>query len=232
MTTPAPLVLVVEDDQRLSELMSTYLQANAFRVAVEQRGDRVLDRVQEEVPDVIVLDLGLPGQDGYAVCRQLRATFSMPILMLTARDSDIDQVLGLELGADDYVVKPIEPRVLVARLQALLRRGRADYAKEHKVLKFGGLVVNPSSRSVTLHGEVVPVSSNEFDLLYLLASRAGQVQSRDVLYQALYRREYNGLDRTLDVRVSHLRKKLGDHGTPERIRTVWGHGYLFSPDPW
>lgn len=227
-----PLVVLVEDDQRLADLIRTYLETNGFRVAVEHRGDRGIERVQRERPDLIILDVGLPGRDGFAVCREVRGLSSAPILMLTARNSDIDQVLGLELGADDYVIKPIEPRVLVARLQALMRRGRANHAPEQKPLSFGRLSINSAARSVTLADQQVPLSSNEFDLLVFLATRADQIQSRDALYQQLYRRAYDGLDRTLDVRISHLRRKLGDTGNPERIRTVWGHGYLFVSDAW
>lgn len=230
MTAVAPSILLVEDDLRLSELVRTYLQANDFRVVIEHRGDRVLQQVQRQPPDLIVLDLGLPGRDGFAVCKELRASFALPILILTARDSDIDHVVGLELGADDYVVKPVEPRVLVARINALLRRVRARAAIEPRVLRYGDLTINATARSVTIGVTNVALSSNEFDLLHYLAAHAGEIQSREVLYLQLYKREYDGLDRTLDVRVSHLRKKLADAGAPDRIRTVWGHGYLFAAE--
>ncbi|MFO7306065.1 MAG: response regulator [Gammaproteobacteria bacterium] len=226
-----PLIVLVEDDQRLAELIRTYLENNGFRVSVEHRGDRVLERVQREKPDLMVLDLGLPGRDGFAVCREVRTAHDLPILILTARDNDIDQVLGLELGADDYVVKPVEPRVLVARINALLRRRRMAYGPEHKILRFGALTIDPAARAVKLDGRLIALTSNEFDLLYALATKAGEVQSRETLYLQLYKREYDGLDRTLDVRISHLRKKLGDTQAA-RIRTVWGHGYLFVPDAW
>lgn len=233
MNAPAlPMVLLVEDDLRLAELVRSYLQSNGFRVGVENRGDRVVERVQRENTDLVILDLGLPGKDGFIVCRELRAAVSLPILMLTARNSDIDQVVGLELGADDYVIKPVEPRVLVARLQALLRRGRTPQPGENRTLRFGSLAINTAARSVNLNDQPVVLSSNEFDLLLCLASGAGEVRSREALYQQLYKREYNGLDRTLDVRISHLRRKLGDSGDPEKIRTVWGHGYVFVPDAW
>jgi two-component system OmpR family response regulator/two-component system response regulator RstA len=130
------------------------------------------------------------------------------------------------------VIKPIEPRVLVARLHALMRRGRATHTPEQKPLSFGRLNINTAARSVTLGDQQVSLSSNEFDLLVFLATRADQIQSRDALYQQLYRRSYDGIDRTLDVRISHLRRKLGDTGNPERIRTVWGHGYLFVSEAW
>jgi DNA-binding response OmpR family regulator len=226
------LVLLVEDDLRLSEVVCSYLQANGFRVLAESDGARVPERVRAESPDLVILDLGLPGKDGLSVCRELRAECEVPILILTARDNDIDHVVGLELGADDYVVKPVEPRVLVARIHALLRRSRAPGATETRTLRFGRLAIHSAARSVTLNEVAVTLSSSEFDLLWLLASHAGEVQSRDALYRQLYRRNYDGVDRTLDVRISQLRKKLGDTGDPERIRTVWGHGYVFTPDAW
>lgn len=228
--TVTPLVLLVEDDLRLADLVRTYLQSNGFRVAVEHRGDRVSQHLQGEVPDLVVLDLGLPGRDGFAVCKELRAASDLPILIVTARDNDIDHVVGLELGADDYVVKPVEPRVLVARIHALLRRARATSPMEPRILRFGELTINATARSVAIGDNDVALSSNEFDLLFFLACRAGEIQSREALYLQLYKREYDGLDRTLDVRISHLRKKLADAEAPDRIRTVWGHGYLFASD--
>jgi DNA-binding response OmpR family regulator len=231
-TSELPRVLLVEDDLRLAELVRSYLQGNGFQVAVESRGDRVVARVQSENPDVIVLDLGLPGQNGFEVCKELRVAHRTPILILTARNSDIDQVLGLELGADDFVIKPADPRVLVARIHALLRRSKAPAIAENRRISFGSLLIDTGSRSVQVSGQPVSLSSNEFDLLVFLALHAGEIQSRDTLYQHLHRREYDGLDRTLDVRISHLRRKLGDTGAPEKIRTVWGHGYVFVPDAW
>jgi DNA-binding response OmpR family regulator len=227
---PTPLVLLVEDDVRLAELVRTYLQGNNFRVVVEHRGDRVVEHMQTTAPDLVVLDLGLPGRDGFAVCKELRAASTLPILIVTARDNDIDHVVGLELGADDYVVKPVEPRVLVARIHALLRRARAASPIEPRILRFGELTINATARSVAIGSSEVALSSNEFDLLFHLACRAGEIQSREALYVQLYKREYDGLDRTLDVRISHLRKKLGEAGATDRIRTVWGRGYLFSAD--
>jgi len=233
MISRATSILLVEDDSRLAELVRGYLELNGFRVSIETRGDRVSDTVQRDSPDLIILDLGLPGRDGFSVCKELRPNYSKPILMLTARDDNIDHVLGLELGADDYVIKPVEPRVLLARINALLRRSSAPVSVDLKPLRFGRLTVNPAARAATLNEQPLSLSSNEFDLLYLLSSRAGEVQSREALYLNLYKREYDGMDRTLDVRISHLRKKLGDDAdNSERIKTVWGHGYLFVPDAW
>jgi DNA-binding response OmpR family regulator len=231
--TPAASVLLVEDDLRLAELVSRYLESNGLRVAIASRGDEVVARVERDPPDLVILDLGLPGEDGLTLCRQLRPDYSNPILILTARDSDIDHVLGLELGADDYVIKPVEPRVLLARIGALLRRSRPADPAPRKLLQFGRLLINISSRSVHLDGQTISLSGNEFDLLVHLASRAGQIQSREVLFKDLFKREYDGTDRMLDIRISRLRRKLGDEAeTAERIKTVWGQGYLFVPDAW
>jgi DNA-binding response OmpR family regulator len=232
-TSVNPSILLVEDDVRLSELVSHYLESHGFRVIIAARGDQVVDQVQRETPDLVILDLGLPGQDGFSICRQLRPRYTNPILILTARDNDIDHVLGLELGADDYVIKPVEPRVLLARIHALLRRSRVRPHIEHSSLRFGQLLINTVARAVSLNSQSVALSSAEFDLLAYLAEHAGEIQSRATLFQHLYGREYDGVDRMLDVRISHLRKKLGeDADSSERIKTIWGQGYLFVPDAW
>jgi two-component system OmpR family response regulator len=232
-TSVNPSILLVEDDVRLSELVSHYLENNDFRVTTTAHGDEVVDRVQREAPDLVILDLGLPGQDGFSICRQLRPRYANPILILTARDNDFDHVLGLELGADDYVIKPVEPRVLLARINALLRRSRAQPHLARNSLRFGRLLINTVSRAVSLDSQPVALSSAEFDLLAYLAEHAGEIQSRATLFQHLYGREYDGIERLLDVRISHLRKKLGeDADSSERIKTIWGQGYLFVPDAW
>lgn len=231
--TPSASILLVEDDLRLAELVSRYLESNGLRVSIASRGDEVVTRVVSERPDLVILDLGLPGEDGLTICRQLRPDYGNPILILTARESDIDHVLGLELGADDYVIKPVEPRVLLARIGALLRRSRPADVAPRKALQFGRLTINITSRSVHLDGQTISLSGNEFDLLVHLASRAGQIQSREALFKDLFKREYDGTDRMLDIRISRLRRKLGDEAeTAERIKTVWGQGYLFVPDAW
>ena len=226
-------IILVEDDLRLSELVSRYLENHGFRVTITNGGDQVVSQVLREVPDLVILDLGLPGQDGLSICRELRPAYRNPILILTARDNDIDHVLGLELGADDYVIKPVEPRVLLARINALLRRSRAKSRLEQPTLRFGKLLINTVTRAVTLNSRPVVLSCAEFDLLAYLAEHAGEIQSRATLFQHLCGREYDGVDRTLDVRISHLRKKLGeDADSSERIKTIWAHGYLFVPDAW
>src|ERR1700726_2847717 len=159
----AASILLVEDDLRLSELVSRYLENHGFRVETVAHGDQVLPRVQRDSPDLIILDLGLPGQDGFAICKQLRPAYTNPILILTARDNDIDHVLGLELGADDYVIKPVEPRVLLARIGALLRRSKPPVPAGGKTLTFGRLLINVVSRAVKWDGRAITLSRNEFD---------------------------------------------------------------------
>ncbi len=227
-------ILLVEDDLRLASLVSDYLGRQEYEIKVEHRGDTAVQRIVQLQPDLVILDLMLPGKDGFAVCREARHAYSGPILMLTAREEDMDQVVGLELGADDYVKKPVEPRVLLARIRALFRRS-APLPSQDRVteMKFGALALFASSRTVTLSGDIVDLSTNEFDLLWLLASRAGDVLDRDLLYQQVKGIEYDGLDRSIDVAVSRLRKKLNDNpDQPCRIKTVWGSGYLFVSDAW
>ena len=233
MNAPTYSIFLVEDDLRLADLVSRYLESQGFRMTIVSRGDQVAELVQRDNPDLVILDLGLPGEDGLTICKRLRPAYTSPILILTARDSDIDHVLGLELGADDYVIKPVEPRVLLARIGALLRRSKPPAVTAGKTLTFGRLLINLVSRVVKWDGKTVTLSRNEFDLLVHLANHAGEIQSREVLFKSLYNRDYDGLDRMLDIRVSRLRKKLGDDAeNPERIKTIWGQGYLFVPDAW
>jgi two-component system OmpR family response regulator len=225
-------ILLVEDDARLAALVSEYLGQHEFQVQVEGRGDTAVKRFCADTTDLVILDLTLPGMDGLEVCRALRSRYRGPILMLTAKGSDIDQVVGLELGADDYVVKPVEPRLLLARVRVLLRRTQHEVDAERDI-QFGGLHLSRAAHAAVLKGETIALTTQEFELLWLLASRHGEVLLRDEIYQRLRGLEYDGLDRTVDVCISHLRKKLGDDGdSPSRIKTVWGKGYLFVADSW
>jgi two-component system OmpR family response regulator/two-component system response regulator RstA len=227
-----PTILLVEDDLGLQQLTKDYLEHNGLQVAVLERGDEVFNYLENNTVDLIILDVMLPGKDGFSVCRQVRDKLTVPILILTAKGEDFDQVLGLELGADDYVIKPIEPRVLLARVNALLRRGQPT-AKASEALQFGDLAIDKTSRIVTLINTEIVLTSHEFELLWLLASNAGEVLSREHVHQHMIGRQYDGLDRTVDVRVSRIRKKLGDNSDkPYRIKTVWGKGYLFVSDAW
>jgi DNA-binding response OmpR family regulator len=227
------LILVVEDDRRLAQLVKDFLEMNDFKVFIEEQGSRAIRQTQNLNPALIVLDLMLPGKDGLTLCKELRPDFKGPILMLTARDSDADQVLGFEYGADDYVIKPVEPRILLARIRALLRRYYQQDPREQEALVFGKLHIQPNARKVTLNEEDILLSSHEYDLLLSLAAQAGQILSREFLFNHIYNREYDGLDRTIDVRISQLRKKLNDNPeNPTRIKTIWGKGYLFIADAW
>ncbi|GHD56466.1 response regulator [Jeongeupia chitinilytica] len=225
-------VMIVEDDLRLSRLIADFLEQHGYAVSTEHRGDTAVAAVKRVKPDVVVLDMMLPGKDGLQICRDLREWSNLPVLMLTAREEDIDQILGLEAGADDYVIKPVEPRVLLARIRALMRRQHAPAGSPDK-LQFGALTIDSGTRLVTLDGEEVDTGTAEFELLWLLATSAGKVLSRDAILTALRGVDYDGIDRSVDVGVSKLRKKLGDDPRePRRIKTVWGKGYLFSRDEW
>ncbi len=235
MTSDSADILLVEDDRRLAELTAEFLEQNGFSVAIESRGDRALARFAGTKPRIVLLDLNLPGTDGLTICRELRETFDGPILIITAHDSDIDQVVGLEAGADDYVTKPVNPMVLLARTRALLRRVEAETSSTGQGgdIAFGELRISPTSRKVSMADEPVKLTTHEFELLLLLARNAGKVLSRDEIFNHLRGIDYDGTDRSIDGRVSKLRRKLGDSATePVRIKTVWGKGYLFVRDAW
>ena len=223
-------VLIVEDDQRLAELTQEYLESNGLKVAIESDGARAVARILADKPDLVVLDLMLPGEDGLSICRKVRGQFAGPILMLTARTDDMDEVLGLEMGADDYVCKPVRPRVLLARIRALLRRSEGGEApvENQRRLEFGPLVIDSAMREAWLRGASVELTSAEFDLLWLLAANAGRILSREEIFTALRGIEYDGQDRSIDVRISRIRPKIGDDPMhPRLIKTVRSKGYLF-----
>jgi two-component system response regulator RstA len=224
-------ILIVEDDQRLAELTREYLESNGLKVAIESDGGKAAARILKEQPDLVVLDLMLPGEDGLSICRKVRGQYDGPILMLTARTDDMDEVLGLEMGADDYVCKPVRPRVLLARIRALLRRseGNAEAAPESlRRLQFGQLVIDSAMREAWLREQSIELTSAEFDLLWLLAVNAGRILSREEIFTALRGIEYDGQDRSIDVRISRIRPKIGDDPMhPRLIKTVRSKGYLF-----
>ncbi len=234
-------ILLIEDDERLANLTAEYLRKNDFEVAIEERGDTAESRILSENPDLVILDVMLPGKDGFEVCRSVRGKYTGVILMLTARDEDLDQILGLELGADDYIAKPVQPRLLLARIKALLRRSGGGTSpgetgaesSEATQLAFGHFRISQTTRSTHLGEEAIDLTTAEFDLLWLLARHAGSILSRDDLLQQLRGIGFDGLDRSIDARISRLRRKLGDDpDNPTRIKTVRGKGYLFSKHDW
>ncbi len=229
-------ILLVEDDTRLSALIQEYLQKQTMLVSIEHRGDLACDRIITESPDLVILDLMM---DGLEVCKAVRPQYVGPIMMLTARDEDIDQVVGLEIGADDYVTKPVQPRVLLARIRALMRRfsntasTQQAQQTEKTEYSYGHFTISASAREARLHDEVLDLTTNDFDLLWLLASNPGKIFTRDNILESLRGIDYDGIDRSVDIRVSRLRKKLGDDTShPLRIKTIRGKGYLFVKEAW
>ena len=223
-------ILIVEDDQRLAQLTCEYLQAQGFTVLLENDGAVAVQRILNEQPDLVVLDLMLPGQDGFAICRSVRPDYQGPILMLTARTDDADQVQGLEQGADDYVCKPARPAVLLARIKALLRRADSVDSKVSApdVLNFGQLTIDNARRSAFLADQQIDLTGAEFDLLWLLAVNAGTPLSREKIFSELRGIEYDGVDRSIDVRISRIRPRIGDNSEqPKVIKTIRNKGYLF-----
>lgn len=228
MEQESPRVLIVEDDQRLAELTRDYLRANGLQAEIEADGAHAAERIIREQPDMVILDVMLPGESGLQICSKVRTHYRGPILMLTARTDDTDHVLGLETGADDYVCKPVRPRLLLARIHALLRRMQPVPAGEARRLQFGPLVVDNALREAWLAGEHIELTGAEFDLLWLLSANAGRILSREEIFTALRGIEYDGQDRSIDVRISRIRPKIGDDPEhPRLIKTVRSKGYLF-----
>lgn len=234
-------LLIVEDDSELAQWMREYLIAKDYRVSLCERGDDAVTFIQQHHPDIVILDGMLPGLDGIDVCKAVRPDFINAIIMVTARDEEIDEVLGLEMGADDYLTKPVRARALLARIKKHLDRqatlmpleaNAASSSQKHRLV-FNNLVVDKLAMEVLLDGIQIKLSSNEFDVLWLLAEQAGQLVTREQLVHQLRGFDYDGFDRSIDLRISRLRKKLGDESAqPYRIKTIWGKGYLFAKDAW
>jgi DNA-binding response OmpR family regulator len=226
----ATRVLVVDDERVVTEVVGRYLQREGFEVSLASNGAEALQMAQEWSPDLIVLDLMLPAIDGLEVCRRLRHDSSVPIIMLTACGEETDRVLGLELGADDYIVKPFSPRELVARIKSVLRRTSAGPVQAPGgALRFGALCVNPQAREVTLQGNEVRLTAKEFDLMWFLVSHPGQVFTREQLMNQVWDYTYAGDSSTVTVHIRRLREKVeADPMKPRYIKTVWGVGYKFE----
>lgn len=226
---PSDVILVVDDEANIRDLARLYLEKEGYKVLLAQDGAQALKLVAEQELAFIVLDLMLPEVDGWEVCRRVRAQSSVPILMLTARDDDIDKIVGLEMGADDYLTKPFNPRELVARVRAILRRVNSTQGGgTNEVRQIGPVTIDPSSREVTVAGRRVALRTKEFDLLLTLADHQNMVLSRDQLLDLVWGYEFYGQTRTVDVHIAHLREKLGDSLS---IETVWGMGYKLVGNP-
>lgn len=228
-------LLLIEDDMALAQWISDFLQERGFQVTHFSRGDIALAQWQQHQADLILLDLMLPGVNGLEICRQIRQQSDIPVLMLTAQGEELDEVLALESGANDYLIKPIRPRALLARIQNVLRRLQLPQhsTTEMEQLQFGVLTLSKVSHRVRLADAEISLSATEFKLLWLLAGNAGTVLSRQQVFLHMTGRDYDGLDRRIDMLISVLRRKLNDNSSqPLRIKTIWGKGYLFVADAW
>jgi DNA-binding response OmpR family regulator len=218
-------VVVVEDDPHIADLVDLYLRREGYRVLLAGDGEKGLEVFKQADPWIVILDVGLPGRrDGFEVCREIRARSSVPVLFLTARDDEVDRILGLELGADDYLVKPFSPRELVARVRAILRRTR-EAPPAQEVVTVGDIEVDLRRREARHDGDPVPLTTREFDLLAFLATNAGLALSRQQLLDGVWGADWYGDERTVDVHVAQLRKKFG---ADFPLATVWGVGYRFG----
>ena len=221
-------IMVVDDDPNIRELVRLYLEKEGFEVACAERGDEAVKAFRASPPNLMLLDVMLPGMDGWQVCREVRKISNIPIIMLTAKDETFDKVLGLELGADDYIVKPFDMKELVARIKAVIRRFQVAEAPE-KELVFPGLTINISQYTVTYMGKPLEMPPREIELLYFLASHPGMVFTREQLLEQVWGYDYFGDSRTVDVHVKRLREKLsGGEELGWQIKTVWGVGYKFE----
>jgi DNA-binding response OmpR family regulator len=226
-------VLIVDDDNNIAELISLYLMKECFDTEIVNDGESVLGKIPVFEPDLILLDIMLPGMDGYQVCREVRAKYSIPIIMLSAKGEVFDKVLGLELGADDYIEKPFESKEMVARVKAVLRRYRKDETAQGKptgdeeCVTYPDLIVNKTNYSVTYMGKNIEMPPKELELLYHLASNPNRVYTREQLLDSIWSYDYIGDTRTVDVHIKRLREKISDH-EKWKITTIWGKGYKFE----
>jgi two-component system phosphate regulon response regulator OmpR len=222
-------ILVVEDDPRLAGMLDEYLRSQGYAVSQAASGAQALERFSADAPDAAILDLMLPDMDGLDVCRKLRERSDLPVLMLTARGDAIDRIVGLEIGADDYLPKPFEPRELLARLRAILRRRTAPAMGATKALVFGQLEIDTDAHAVTVAGRGAELTSYQYELLLALAQHAGRVLSRDALMDLVRGEPLDAFDRSIDVHISRIRAAIEDDPkSPKRIITVRGAGYLFA----
>lgn len=225
-------ILLVEDDITLANWVSEYLIEQGFNIQHVDRGDLVINTLRNFEADIVLLDVMLPGLNGIEVCRLIREKSQVPIIMLTARADEFDEVIGLEAGANDYVIKPVRPRALLARISSALKNNQPTPVKQNEI-QYGCLVINEKAKRVIYKNEEIELSTSLFSFLLYLAINAGQVVDRDSVFKALKGREYDGQDRRFDVMLSTLRKIFNDDPQkPKKFKTVWGKGYLFVSDAW
>lgn len=221
---------MIDDDEKLVDLVSDYLLPHGFEVNAEHDGNAGLDKFQNSNPDLIILDLMLPGIDGLEICRRIRTESDVPILMLTARGEETDRIVGLEIGADDYLAKPFNPRELLARIKAIMRRscGKSPSPESNDRLSVGNVVLDPATRQAFVNGEEITLTTAEFDLLAVMLKSAGRVLSRDQLMQQLHGSSWSYFDRSIDVHISRIRQKIEDNPRqPQLLKTIRGVGYQF-----
>jgi two-component system response regulator ResD len=231
VVSTSPLILIADDDPVVHESLGLYLDAEGFGHVSAYDGEQALRMVRSEQPDLMILDLMMPGMTGTEVCRTVRKTDRLPIIMLTAKGEEIDRIVGLELGADDYIVKPFSPREVLARIRAVLRRFSEPAQAESTTLRFPQLEVSLSNYQVKAMGQVIPFTPKEVEILHMLASGAGQVFTREQILSKVWGYDYFGDTRTVDTHIKRIRQKLFHEGAPWSLKTVYGVGYKFEVEP-
>lgn len=231
MASACPLILICDDDPVVHESLGLYLDAEGFEHISAYDGAQAIDVAQAEQPDLMILDLMMPKMPGTDVCRTIRKTSKLPIIMLTAKGEEIDRIVGLELGADDYIVKPFSPREVLARIRAVLRRFSEPSSEDDAVIRFSQLEINLSNYQVKAQGQVVACTPKEVEILHMLTASAGQVFSREQILSRVWGYDYFGDTRTVDTHIKRIRQKLPQSGVPWSLKTVYGVGYKFEVEP-
>lgn len=225
---PNNKILIADDDAHIAELIKVYFEKDGFTTVVANNGKKAVELFKSEAPSIVILDVMMPEMDGWQVCREIRRVSNIPIIMLTAKGETFDKVLGLELGADDYMVKPFEPKELIARVKAVLRRSDTKETTAEKEIVFPNLTINLSNYELKINGNIVEVPPKELELLYFLASNPNRVFTREQLLEEVWGFDYFGDSRTVDVHIKRLREKLEDVDANWQLKTVWGVGYKFE----
>ncbi|MBA3012835.1 MAG: response regulator [Proteobacteria bacterium] len=228
-------ILIIDDDIKLIHLLKEYLEENRFAVSHALEGDHAVDEIKEKTPDLIILDIMLPGKDGLEVLKDIRKVYTLPVIMLTAKGDDTDRIIGLELGADDYLPKPFNPRELLARIKAILRRQdilTAEDPGDNLLIRCNDMVLNRAAHTIEVRKKTIDLSTTEFNILEVLMKSPNTVLSRDQIMNLSQGKDFMVFDRSIDIHISKLRAKIeSDPGSPKRIKTIWGTGYMFVDSP-